>query len=382
MEEIAVSPNLADSMYHFRNRVEIAENSGDSLVYCFYRIVTGDKWEPSNLSIPSPYVFGYVVDNIPPEPWRPQYDRSRTKSPDWKGMAHVYLYWERPIDVPEDKSLDGFNLYRAIDVDLMDGEGNIDYQNSERDTAYQLINKEIIKEYWYIDQVEACATNSFFYKIRSVDKAGNLGDFSAASDPVLLPDVTPPSIPHITSAVGGDNMNKIKWQPALEEDLCNYIIFRANDDDTDTLDVLSVMGTLCHSIEDRTVIANKIYYYRIASLDVADNLSEKSYPIGVKCYDATSPEKPSLEAFWSDGEITIEVILPEENLRLGIWRKIGEFGPWGMIRPLMGPINALSTITSDETVAQDLDYWYRVQVYDLAGNKSVFSDPVKVDAIE
>ena len=374
-----------DSLYFLADTVGIGE--GDSLVYYFYRVVTGDNWNPSNLSKPSAYVFGYAVDNEPPDSWQPIYDPDRTRSPDWKGMAHVYLYWEKPEeDLTEDKSLDGFNLYRAIDVDLLDSEGNIDYQNSEGDTAYQLINRRIIKENFFIDQIEAIASNKFFYKIKAVDKAGNLGDFSAPSYPVVLPDVTPPSAPIITKAVGGDGFIKIKWTPCLDDSIKGYIAFKAISIDNaemevyvDTISVAAIMGTVCDSLLDLDVVPNTPYYYRIVAVDTAYNRSAPSLPVGSRSYDATSPNPPEIiDAVWNteDEHIELYINLPEDGLRLAIWRKTGDSGSWFMISPLSETIITSNTTYTDGTnVDPSFTYFYKAQVYDLGGNKSEFSIP-------
>jgi hypothetical protein len=67
---------------------------------------------------------------------------------------------------------------------------------------------------------------TWWYRIRSVDTAGNISDWSSAVSAVIK-DITPPAIVKNVTAVGFEDSILVKWQLNTEPDIANYEIYRS-----------------------------------------------------------------------------------------------------------------------------------------------------------
>ena len=83
----------------------------------------------------------------------------------------------------------------------------------------------------YTDKtLDGRGTNSFFYRIRTIDEIGNLGDYSSTTMPVCIPKIRPPNIPQITKVIGGELSITIEWEFIQEEDISDFNIYRTTNE--------------------------------------------------------------------------------------------------------------------------------------------------------
>jgi hypothetical protein len=66
----------------------------------------------------------------------------------------------------------------------------------------------------------------WWYRIRSVDHANNISDWSTAAS-AIVKDITPPGIPRNIISKGYENYIAIKWDPNSEPDIASYVIYRS-----------------------------------------------------------------------------------------------------------------------------------------------------------
>ena len=93
----------------------------------------------------------------------------------------------------------------------------------------------------------------------------------------------------ISSDLKGQHI-KLTWSPNPENDIKNYVIYRASTTSQET-EIASVPLTDT-SYLDYDIIIGETYYYRITAVDSADNISEFSDPIEVPT-DFTTTVDPS-----------------------------------------------------------------------------------------
>jgi len=94
----------------------------------------------------------------------------------------------------------------------------LDPQNADNWRGDQMI---------YVDSLEGKGRNRYFYRMGSMDKAGNRSaDLSPATPPVRVPDVIPPTSPVITKVLGGDRTATLRWRRNTEPGLVSYQLYR------------------------------------------------------------------------------------------------------------------------------------------------------------
>ncbi len=67
---------------------------------------------------------------------------------------------------------------------------------------------------------------TWWYRLRSVDMAGNISQWSTASS-AIIKDITPPSITKNVSTKGYEDYIAVKWKPNTEPDMASYVIYRS-----------------------------------------------------------------------------------------------------------------------------------------------------------
>ena len=66
----------------------------------------------------------------------------------------------------------------------------------------------------------------WWYRLRSVDKAGNISGWSTAVS-AIIKDITPPGIPKNIVTSGFEKNISLKWDPNSEPDIASYLIYRS-----------------------------------------------------------------------------------------------------------------------------------------------------------
>jgi glycosidase/fibronectin type 3 domain-containing protein len=134
----------------------------------------------------------------------------------------------------------------------------------------------------FLDMTVTVAT-TYYYRVRAVDWWNSGGDWSATtSAATVIADVTPPVQPAAPTLNPVDTTTiRLSWTPNSEGDLAGYSVYRSTDP-TVPLTLLNrvnaslVAPTFTPIYLDTGVTTGTRYYYRIAALDQAGNVSAGS----------------------------------------------------------------------------------------------------------
>jgi glucose/arabinose dehydrogenase/chitodextrinase len=117
------------------------------------------------------------------------------------------------------------------------------------------------------------AGNSYSYRVRAVDAAGNLGGYSSvASATTPAPDITPPStVSGLTATAAGTGQINLGWTAATDNvGVAGYRVERCSGAGCSNFaQVLTPTGT---SVSDTGLAASTSYSYRVRAVDAAGNL--------------------------------------------------------------------------------------------------------------
>ena len=102
-----------------------------------------------------------------------------------------------------------------------------DRQGSE--AAFQRTNKDPALSTSYTDTLDGRGQGFYVYRIRTIDAAGNLGDYSASFPPVHIFNVTPPARPVITKISGGQKQISVRWAAHPGDSVAGYLLYRTQD---------------------------------------------------------------------------------------------------------------------------------------------------------
>ncbi len=157
----------------------------------------------------------------------------------------------------------------------------------------------------YVDVLDGCSTNRSFYRSAYVDSANNRSALSLSSPPVWLPNVVPPRTPAITKVLGGDQQVTLSWASNREPDLAEYRVYRAETEvDACDLRLMTLMHTEAVvagdsttrpadvSWTDKPLPGEVTFYYRLAAVDDAGNISDPSPPMAARAFDEALPAPP------------------------------------------------------------------------------------------
>lgn len=220
------------------------------------------------------------------------------------------------------------------------------------------------------------------YNIYAVDLLGR--SLHVSTDKYLFKDSIPPGIPqNIRVAIDDSGVATISWTPNTEEDILGYRVFYANSKYADYFPQLTtkvLKDTVFQTPVNLNTLTEQIYF-RVAALDVRENMSDKSpLVVGIKP-DIVPPAKPGMAIdSLTDGSISFRAnigehldveeyrLLRKEPRQLG-WDTIATFEPIGSYLHF-----------SDPDAAPNKLYEYRLLAIDDAGNRSS-SAPIKARSL-
>jgi len=159
----------------------------------------------------------------------------------------------------------------------------------------------------YVD-INVSQGNTYYYKVKAVDRVGNKSDFSNEASASPLPtdiDIVPgpPSVPQNVTAVGVELGVIVSWSPNSEADLDHYEVWRGTSSGGETF----YANTGNTRFVDYAVSLGVTYYYKIRAVDFAGNKSGFSSevsasPIPLKTLDLNIEVKPWVSnlKIWED----------------------------------------------------------------------------------
>ena len=186
------------------------------------------------------------------------------------------------------------------------------------------------------DTLDGRGLGRFVYRVRSVDASGNAGPWSAAFPLVETRDVTAPAVPTLTSVLGGENRITTQWSAGTEPDLAEYRIWRADSrealDDVRRLEPTATVPADTHRFDDEGLPGLRTFYYRVAAVDAAGNVSPATPATAARVVDTTPPAPPAWVAAertargvrlaWRATEAGLTCVLQRRPLGGGVWRDV------------------------------------------------------------
>jgi hypothetical protein len=227
----------------------------------------------------------------------------------------------------------------------------------------------------YMDTLPGRATNRYFYRASFIDGAQNQSALSLPGPPVYLPRVEPPRAPVITKVIGGDRKITLQWAKNRERDLAEYRVYRA-ERATDASD-LRLMTMVYQGLPapdssvdkeivwiDQPVVSKIDFYYRVAAMDVAGNLSATSKGVIVRAFDESRPDPPAWTPATEGSEpnsLILSWVSPVPDLRTLIQRRAVDEIEWSNITTWL---DRGVYVFLDRKRRSDITYDYRLKVMD------------------
>lgn len=166
----------------------------------------------------------------------------------------VILSWNENLDA----DLDGYRVYRS----LTPGSGYVEISGGLLPTAG-------------FDDTAVTNGTTYYYVVTAEDESGNESAFSAEASATPDVDVTPPAAPTGVSAVAGNGVVSLDWDPGSEPDLATYRVLRSTTSGSGYAEIAGspLAGT---SISDTTVTNGITYFYVVRAEDLSGNISADS----------------------------------------------------------------------------------------------------------
>jgi len=258
-------------------------------------------------------------------------------------------------------------------------------ERAGNEEAFRPAHDGIVAGSPYQDTVDGRGLGRFVYRVRSVDASGNDGPWSAAFPLVEVRDVTAPSTPVLQSVFGDENAVAITLRAGAEPDLVSYRVWRAERADAladvrrrpSHAEVPATAGRMTEIWRDEGLPGLRDWYYRVAAVDAAGNVSTPTAVVKARPVDTRPPNPPVwLVAEWIVDEVGDAVRLmwraDEESLTCVLQRRPLGGGVWQAVSPPIGATGSRRDFEFvDRSAVPGADYDYRVSTQDAAGNPSV-----------
>ena len=215
----------------------------------------------------------------------------------------------------------------------------------------------------------------YFFTISAYDTAGNRSTYSSEFS-VFIPvvDVVPPAAPVITSYNVQDSRVNLFWQGGTEPDLSGYMLYYGKGASNYTSVINVGMST---TYQTQVLDEGDTYYFAVIAYDTVDNRSQYSTEINITIpvIDRTPPQAPvilssnvedsSVKLVW---QIQTDPDLAGYTVHYGL--SSGNY-------PEQRNVGKQYEYATPQ-LEQGLTYFFTLSAIDTAGNRSAFSNEVKV----
>jgi len=215
---------------------------------------------------------------------------------------------------------------------------------------------------------------AYYYQISSVDLSGNISTKSTAVFGFSV-DTIAPNAPTGVTAIAGESVVTISWNPSSATDIDRYTIYRSSNG-TDW--ELSQVATAYHPTTSTQIAAtpNVLRYYSVFTIDNAptNNTSSRSAVVSATAYD--TPTTPVLSIGETTGNgLTVNISWtytpPSDLSYFNIMR-----GTTSQNLSFLKTVSEESSSTSDVTTAGT--WYYAITAQDDGGRISPLSNVVSV----
>ena len=240
---------------------------------------------------------------------------------------------------------------------------------------------------WLADDTEiAGATNATYtlaaadegraikVRVSFTDDASNEETLtSAATDAVATAEPSePPDKPTGLDATASQGQVVLTWKDPGDDSITGYVILRrirVDNQGGDFSVLVANTETAATTYTDDTVAASTTYTYRIKAINGAGT-SERSRWVHIDTLAPPVPDKPTgLDATATHDSVTLTWDDPQDDSITGyvILRRIPGVDPEGQFRELVSDTGTDATTYTDDTVAAETRYTYRIKAINQYG---------------
>ncbi len=367
---VATVPQPAGSttmqVTYLDNTPELGSPYEDRVYY--YRIITVDN--SGNKSTYSAPVNGVVKDITPPDPPRNVEAVGYTD--------YIVVHWRKP-HAPD---VAGYQIYRGVCGDTV--------IKNERRVIYPLRLIGTVDDadsLVYADHgVPKGSPLCYRYAVKAIDKSQNVSDTANTYCEKLRERVAPPP-PEIIGLKARNKAVLVQWVSAPVQDLFGFVVERKDTSGTwirvspelhfpekprcADIQANSIWAPdTVYSFLDTSVVAKVEYTYRVRGADLDGNIGEPSTEVSTYTYDFKHPARPRITSVTSTGTgIRLQwepLFSPSEHEGFVVFRSKSSNGPYHQIS---GLIKGSAFI--DKNVIHGQTFWYKVQLIDKSGNRSM-----------
>lgn len=246
------------------------------------------------------------------------------------------------------------------------------YRSTRPDAGYALLAERVDLE-TYAD-TSAVPGQPFYYVVRAVDRAGNVGPASVVATGAALPDVTVPVLASFTPEDGTRSRGLTRLSVGAEDQggIASVTFDRSTDGQVWTA---IKTGTMRAVDWDTRTVADGNWQVRVTVRDAAGNAASLTRTLVV---DNSAPAAPRLTATGIQGGVRLEWTTGGESDLRGssVFRSSKPGGPYQAI-----PILPLGNACEDRGETPGVTWYYVVVAKDDLGNASARSNEAAAAAL-
>ncbi len=288
-----------------------------------------------------------IIDRTPPPP-PTDLETVRT------GPRDVLVSWA----ASESENVAGYDVFVSDSLDGVFKKANKSILPSSQTTfIYELTDENWGDRFFYVEVINALGTRSASTKMG-----------------LTVNDVIPPAVPTGVVATPFEGAIQISWEKQSEPDLFGYVVYRSVANKPGAPFVFASGGSIMGNIflDSLPREARNKYFYKVASIDIYGNLSERSETVSAIMPDVIAPISPTIIEVDVKNDTASITWLPsiDDELRgYHLYRCTeADTTQWTLIGAAF--LSPNTTQYSDAGLELDVAYCYQITAEDLTGNKS------------
>lgn len=217
--------------------------------------------------------------------------------------------------------------------------------------------------------------NSYSYRVRATDAAGNVSGYSPTSAAVI-PDTTPPSAPgNPVATVASNTQINLTWTASTDNvAVTGYLVERCQGTGCSNFaQIASQAGT---SLNDTGLAPSTSYSYRVRATDAANNVSSFSSTataVTSGTADTTPPSTPTNVVATAASSVQIHLSWTASTDNVGVSYYSVERCQGTSCSSFAQVSTPITTALNDTGLTPSTSYSYRIRAVDAANNFSNYS---------
>ena len=185
-----------------------------------------------------------------------------------------------------------------------DDAGDVRYEVFREGVRIATVKDTVLKEGDLVALKELCWT------VIAVDAAGNRSESSAPAC-VVMPDITPPTVPQrVTAGASGERAVEVTWESSRDDaGVARYEIQR---------DGAPVLTATESAVQDRGLAPARRYCYAVRACDAAGNCSSPAPEACATTPDHTPPTRPPTFEALARSDVAVELAWAQSSDEVGV----------------------------------------------------------------